>query len=128
MTISGLTYDAGALLAAEGNDRSMFAIHSRALKRGVLPLVPAPVLAQAWRGGPQPLLSRLLAGCSIEILTEPTARAAGALCGQAGTSDVVDAVVVTGAVGRGDAVVTSDPGDLLRLAEVTSQRIELIAV
>lgn len=116
------------MLAAERNDRSVFAIHSRALRRGVLPVVPSPVLAQVWRGGPQPLLSRLLAGCSIEPLDEPTARAAGALCGQAGTSDVVDAVVVTGALGRGDAVVTSDSGDVLRLAQVAGQHIHLIAI
>jgi N-formylglutamate amidohydrolase len=31
--VSGLTYDAGALLAAEANDRRMWALHRRALER-----------------------------------------------------------------------------------------------
>jgi hypothetical protein len=48
--VTGLTYDTGALIAAEANRRDLWALHARALQRGILPLVPAVVLAQGWRG------------------------------------------------------------------------------
>ena len=124
----GLTYDTGALIAAERDVRRIWALHRRSLERGIVPTVPAGVLAQGWRGGPQHQLSRLLAGCRVEPLDEPRARSAGAACGAAGSSDVVDAAVIVGAAARGDIVVTSDPGDLLRLRDAlrVSVRIETI--
>ena len=121
----GITYDAGALLAAERSDRTMWALHRRALERGLCPTVPAGVLGQAWRGGPQAQLSRLLKGCHIEDLTEVRARAAGAACGRADAIDVIDATVVVGAIAREDLVITSDPGDLQRLAGALGQRLNL---
>ena len=121
----GVTYDTGALLAAERSDRQLWAIHRRALERGVSPVVPAGVLGQAWRGGPQAQLSRLLAGCTIEDLTEVRGRAAGAACGRAATDDVIDACVVVGAVARGDLVVTSDPDDLTKIAAELRRRLDL---
>ncbi len=114
--MSGVTYDTGALIAVEANRRELWALHKRSLERGQRPVVPAGVLAQAWRGGPQPNLSRLLVGCRLEALTEHRARSAGVACARSGTSDVVDASVVVGALARNDLVVTSDPGDLRRIA------------
>ena len=115
--MTGITYDTGALIAAEANDRSMWLLHRQALRRGLRPVVPAGVLAQAWRGGPQHQLSRFLKGCHIEDMTAPVARAAGVACGRARSSDdVVDASVVVGAAARGDAVITSDGGDLEHIA------------
>jgi hypothetical protein len=122
---AGLTYDAGALLAGEAGKRRFWLLHRRTLQRGVTPSVPAAVLAQTWRAGPQPLLSRLLGGCGVESLTEREARATGAALAAAGTSDVVDAMVVVGAARRGDRVVTTDPDDLRRLARAIGARIEL---
>jgi hypothetical protein len=84
-----------------------------------------PVLAQAWRGGPQPSLAWLLSGCRVEDMDERRARAAGALCGAARTADVVDATVVAGAVARGGAVLTSDPRDLSQLARALDARLEI---
>lgn len=112
----GITYDTGALLAAEAHRRELWALHARSVRRGERPVVPAAVLALAWRGGPQAALSRLLQGCIVEDLDESRARAAGAVCARSGTRDVVDAIVVAGAVARGDLVVTSDADDLERLA------------
>lgn len=112
----GLTYDTGALLAAEANRRELWCLHARTLQRGQQPVVPAAVLAQAWRGGPQPSLSRLLRGCRIEVLDEVRARAAGVACGRSDSRDIVDAAVVAGALARADLVVTSDAGDLQRIA------------
>jgi hypothetical protein len=110
--VGGVTYDTGALIAAERNDRQLWALHRRALERGMVPTIPAGVLGQGWRGGPQAQMSRLLAGCRIEVLDEARARSAGAACRVSRTSDVVDASVVVGASARGDLVVTSDPADL----------------
>ena len=114
--MKGVTYDAGALLAADSGSQRMQALHHQALESGQVPVVPAGVLAQAWRGGPQPRLSRLLAGCRIEALDEPKARSAGAALALAETSDVVDASVAVGAAVRGDVVITSDADDIQHLA------------
>ena len=122
--MNGVTYDTGALLAAERGSRRMRAYHERALESGHVPVVPAGVLAQAWRGGPQPLLSKLLAGCRVEALDEPLARSAGAALALAKTSDVVDASVVVGAAFRDHVVVTSDPVDMRRLATALKLPIE----
>lgn len=126
--MSGVTYDTGMLLAAEANRVNAWALHRRALEHGVVPVVPAAVLAQAWRGGPQALLSRLLAGCDVEPIDEALARLAGRACARAATSDVVDAMVVVGAGQRGDLIVTSDQRDLKRLASAIGQRIEIHAI
>lgn len=124
----GLTYDTGALVAAEENDRRMWALHRRALERHLVPTVPAAVLGQAWRGGPQPLLFRLLRGCRVESLDEAGARRAGAACAAAATSDVVDACVACGAAARHDLVVTSDPRDLGRLSAALGAALRLQVV
>jgi predicted nucleic acid-binding protein len=112
----GITYDAGALLAAEANRREIWALHARSLQRGERPVVPAGVLGQAWRGGPQAQMSRLLRGCRIEDLDEQRARAAGVACARSASRDIVDASVVAGALARGDLVVTSDSDDLRAIA------------
>lgn len=126
--MAGVTYDAGALVAAERNQRALWALHRRALERGTRPSVPAGVLGQVWRGGPQAGLSRLLKGCKIEVLDEEGSRSAGRACGQSRTADVIDASVVVGAIGRGDLVVTSDPGDLRRIAATLHATLEIVEV
>lgn len=123
--MSGLTYDTGALIAAESNDRTLWAIHKRALERRIRPTVPAGVLAQGWRGGPQVNISRLIDGCRVEDLNNVRARASGAACARAGTDDPIDASVVVGAISRRDLVITSDPIDLRSIADALGQRIDL---
>jgi hypothetical protein len=114
--MKGVTYDTGALLAAERNDRRMWALHAGFLAEEIVPTVPAPVLAQAWRGGAkQASLSRLLALCEVEGMSEAQARAVGRLAGLSRHDDVVDLTVVEGAHRRRDAIVTSDPRDLRRI-------------
>ena len=126
--MSGFTYDTGALLAAEKNTATLWALHKRLLARGVRPTVPAGVLAQAWRGGPQAQLSRLLAGCRFEALNEPASRAAGAACARSKSVDIVDASVVVGALLRADAVVTSDASDLESIASALGRELTLHSV
>ena len=123
--MSGVTYDTGMLIAAEANRVGAWAIHRRALQHGLVPIVPAAVLAQAWRGGPQPLLSRLLAGCDVDPIDERLARLAGRACARAASADVVDAMVVVGAAQRDDLIVTSDEQDLKRLATAIGRRVAI---
>src|SRR5437870_5892280 len=100
--MSGVTYDTGALVAAERNDRRMWALHAGFLAEEVVPVVPAPVLAEAWRGGSrQASLSRLLAMCDVDPMTEEQARGVGVLAGRSDHDDIVDVTVVEGAIRRG---------------------------
>ena len=125
----GVTYDTGALLAAERNDRRLWALHAGFLAEEVVPVVPAPVLAEAWRGSPrQASLSRLLAMCEIEPMSEDQARRIGILAGKAAHDDIVDVAVVEGAVRRADAVVTSNEDDIRKIADAASARLRIAAV
>jgi hypothetical protein len=114
--MSGLVYDTGALLAAERRHRGLWALHEQSLAGGIRPIVPVMVLAQAWRGKPHANLSRLLRGCQVTPDTEELGKAAGAICGRAGTSDVIDALVVVTALRLDALVVTSDPAGIQHLA------------
>jgi hypothetical protein len=127
--MGGITYDTGALVAAERNNRQMWALHAGYLAEEVIPTVPAPVLAEAWRGGSrQASLSRLLRMCETEPMSEDLARNVGVLAGKSGHDDIVDVSVVEGAVRRGDAVVTSNASHIRMVADATgaSLRIESI--
>ncbi|GGS99319.1 hypothetical protein GCM10010156_66720 [Planobispora rosea] len=113
-----LLYDAGALIAAEADDRLFLRLHRQALDEGRKIVVPVPVLAQVWRGSAkQTSLARMLHGCEVVDMTEAIGRAAGALCGRNGTCDVVDATVVVMAIDAVAAVVTSDPEDITALID-----------
>jgi hypothetical protein len=123
--VSGVTYDTGALIAAERGSKSVWWLHRDLLERGMYPTLPAVVLGQAWRGGPQARLSRLVRGCRVESLTEQQARSAGAALAASGSSDLIDAAVVMAALMRGDLVVTSDPDDLRRIASAIGRDLAL---
>ena len=127
--MKGVTYDTGALLAAERNDRRMWALHAGFLAEEVLPVVPAPVLAQAWRGGTkQASLSRMLALCEVEPMSEQQARAVGHLASRSRHDDVVDVTVVEGALRRKDGIVTSDPDDIRRIVQSLREHVRIEAV
>lgn len=122
MRLGGLTYDTGALIAAERSDRLLWSLHRAALTRGLTPTVPAGVVGEAWRGGPQPQISRLLKGCVVEPLTEGQARAVGELAARSGLTDTVDLAVAEGALRRNDAVVTSNRTDIEQAAGAVGRR------
>jgi predicted nucleic acid-binding protein len=126
--VSGVTYDTGALIAAERGSEWMWTFHREVLGQGKCPTLPAVVLGQAWRGGPQARLSRLLHGCRVDPLTESQARAAGAALAASGGSDLIDATVVVTACARDDLVVTSDPDDLLRIAAAIGRDLRVHVV
>jgi len=122
----GITYDSGAIIAADRAERRIWARHRALLALREVPTVPAPVVAQSWRGGGrQVLLARLLTGCKVEALDDGQARAVGSLAARAATTDIVDACVVEGAIRRHDLVVSSDPDDLQAIAAAVIRRLEI---
>ena len=117
-TVSSAVLDTGALIAFERNDRRVIGIVRRARAGGDTLLVPAGVVAQAWRNGRrQARLAGLLGDdvCEVVALDDTEARAAGQLLGVTRTTDVVDASVAVLARRRELRVVTSDGDDLRRL-------------
>lgn len=122
-------YDASALVAAERRDERIWALHKRALERGILPVVPASALMQASRSARQWDLRQLLIGCDVADLGEDAAHAGGRMLGKAGTDDVPDAhVVLVTLAGRDRAVVTSDREDLEHLARSINRRLAVIDI
>lgn len=109
-----MVLDAGALIALDRGDRDTWALLAEAHRAGHRPVVPAPVIAQAWRGGPgQARLARVLSGVEVVPADEPLARRAGELLGRSRTTDVLDALVALAAQDRpGCEVLTSDPADI----------------
>jgi hypothetical protein len=108
-------YDAGALVAADRNERELWAEHRVRLEAGIVPQVPAPVVAQVSRSGRQAQLRRLLRGCDVVTFTEHDAHATGRLLNRSKTTDIVDAAVVILAVTRSAEIVTSDRDDIAHL-------------
>jgi hypothetical protein len=120
-------YDAGALIALDNNDRRMWARHKVALDEGRDVHVPAIVVGQAWRDSRRQVgLAKALAGCRVDPVGIAVAKAAGVLCGKAGSSDVVAATVVVMATALGAIVWTSDPQDLAVLADRSGAKPRLV--
>jgi hypothetical protein len=131
--MTALVLDAGALIALDRNDRSVWAMLRTVADDSAEVSVPAGVIAQAWRNGSrQALLARALAHCDEVPLDGPLARATGLLCGRAGTADIVDASVALIAAARSHsgpvALVTSDPTDLRHVLQTLGASVRLVAV
>jgi hypothetical protein len=117
--VNGITFDAGGLIALDRNDRRALTLIARATQRGMRITIPATALAQAMRNpARQARLSRLIrqAGTDLIPLDGRDATAVGLLLARTATADIVDAHVVICARRAGQAVVTSDAGDLRRIA------------
>ena len=120
-------YDAGVLTAIDGNDRRIWAIHHLAVEEGRRLLVPAVVVGEAWRDARRQVqLGRFLHSCEVVPVGLELAKAAGVLCGKAGTRDVVDATVVTIALAHGAIVFTSDPDDIAHLSTTSDDKPGLV--
>jgi hypothetical protein len=124
--MSGAVYDAAVLIGAERSDRRLWAEHRVRLEAGVVPVVPAPVVAQVSRSPRQVQLRRLLRGCDVVALDESTAHAVGRLLGRSGTNDVIDATVVTMAIAAQAHIVTGDRIDISQLANAAGARLVII--
>jgi len=117
--MSGLTLDAGALIALDRNNRRVIALLARTLERGLRVTIPATALAQVIRNpARQVRLSRLIRqpGTDLIPLNGPDATAVGLVLAKTGTADIVDAHVAVCAHRARQAVLTSDAADLRRIS------------
>jgi len=128
--MTGVTYDAGALIAAERRNPRMVIFHKWIVDNGIRPVVPAGVLAQVWRDGSgrQAPLAQTLKQCQVEPLDENLAKQVGAASHKTGSSDVVDISVVVSAMGRGDRIVTSDETDITAIMTSLGCDLETFSV
>lgn len=109
-----VTFDTGALIALERRRLRMWEVLRRIAEHGGVPVVPADVVAEWWRGRTD-IREHILGFVSVEPLTSSLARLAGEALAKVEGATSVDAIVMASAAQRGDAVYTSDVGDLERL-------------
>lgn len=115
---SGVTFDAGGLIAVDRGDRRVLVLLARATEVGARVTVPATALAQAIRSPErQTRLARMIRqpGTAVVPLDRVDATSVGRLLASSGTADIADAHVVICARRGSQQVVTSDPDDLRRL-------------
>jgi predicted nucleic acid-binding protein len=109
------TFDTGMLIALERRKRRAMQAFQAIVRRGFLPVVPAAVYAEWWRGRSD-IREEILAAVIVEDMPPLLCRAAGEALGKVRGSSLVDAVVMASAALRGGGVVyTSDVDDLTRL-------------
>lgn len=116
--MSGVTLDAGGLIALDRDHRRVIALLARAAELGARVTVPATALAQAMRKpAHQARLARLIRQPTTAVAPLDTADAiaVGALLAATRTSDIADAHVVICARRSRASIVTSDLRDLARL-------------
>jgi hypothetical protein len=124
--MSAVVYDAAVLVAADRNERRTWAQHKARLEFGIVPLVPAPVVAKVSRSPKQAQLRRFLAGCVVVPLGESEAHEAGRLLARSRTADVVDAVVVAIALREKAVILTGAPEDIGRLVRASGGEIAVV--
>ena len=125
--MTGITLDAGGLIALNRDDRRMVVLLARARETGARVTIPATALARAMRRPEQQArLARLVRQPTTDVvaLDRVDATNVGRLLAASGTSDLTDAHVVICARRSGQRVVTSDPGDLRAL----DPAVQLIAL
>jgi predicted nucleic acid-binding protein len=126
--VSALVLDAGAFIAIDRNDRSMIARLRVAQVHGYELRTSAIVIAQVWRSsrGKQANVARILRGVDVRSVDEQMGLDAGVLLAKSRADDPIDATVVL--VARsGDRVLTSDPGDIARLASSSGKKLTIVS-
>jgi hypothetical protein len=110
------------------DDRAMVARLRAAQQYGLELRSNAMVIAQVWRDPHrrQVNLARLLQAVDVRTVTQQDGRDAGVLQAAVGTADPIDATVVLLAA-PADRILSSDPGDLSRLAEAARNRPVIVA-
>ncbi|WP_254705795.1 hypothetical protein [Streptomyces vilmorinianum] len=125
-TLGDVVYDAGMLIALATPRPGLTTPRHREFGLHGLPVVPAPVIAQAWRGGTSKAhLARALKDCAVICCyTEAEWRRVGELIGEASLPskkrpDPLDGLVALTATQVGAAAVaTSDPDDIQAYLDV----------
>ncbi len=109
------TFDTGMLIALERRKRRATEAFRAIVRRGFLPVVPAVVYAEWWRGRSD-VREDILAAVIVEDMPPLLCRAAGEALGAVRGASLADAVVMASAALRGGGVVyTGDVTDLRRL-------------
>jgi predicted nucleic acid-binding protein len=109
------TFDTGMLIALERRKRRATDAFRNIVRRGFLPIVPAVVYVEWWRGRSD-VREDILAAVIVEDMPPALCRAAGEALAAVRGSTLADAVVMASAALRGGGVVyTSDVDDLARL-------------
>lgn len=109
------TFDTGMLIALERHKRAAWEAFRAIVRRGLLPIVPAVVYVEWWRGR-NDAREEILDAVIVEGMPPLLCRAAGEALGAVKGSSLADAVVMASAALRGGGVVyTGDVDDLRRL-------------
>lgn len=109
------TFDTGMLIALERRKQRATEAFRNIVRRGFLPIVPAVVYVEWWRGR-STIRGEILAAVVVEDMPPSLCRAAGEALGAVKGSTLADAVVMASAALRGGGIVyTSDIDDLKRL-------------
>jgi predicted nucleic acid-binding protein len=109
------TFDTGMLIALERRKSRATEALRAIVRRGFLPVVPAVVYAEWWRGRSD-IREEILAMVIVEDMPKVLCRAAGEALGAVRGATLADAIVMASAALRGGGVVyTSDVDDLRRL-------------
>jgi hypothetical protein len=129
VTRAGLVYGVGALRAAARGDRMLWALHRAALTSGIVPVIPAPAVAEGFRTEARSdRIADLLDGSEVEVLTDDEARRAGELAAKAATADLVAATVAETAARRNCAVVATRQVALTTATNLLGHQLVLHAV
>lgn len=109
------TFDTGMLIALERRKRGAWEAFRAVVRRGFVPVVPAVVFVEWWRGRSDDR-EEILDAVLVEGMKPPLCRAAGEALGAVRGATLADAVVMASAALRGGGVVyTSDVEDLRHL-------------
>lgn len=109
------TFDTGMLIALERRKQRATEAFRNVVRRGFLPIVPAVVFVEWWRGRSK-IREEILAAVLVEDMPTSLCRAAGEALSAVKGSTLADAVVMASAALRGGGIVyTSDVDDLRRL-------------
>ena len=109
------TFDTGMLIGLERRKPRATEVLRAIVRRGLIPIVPAVVYAEWWRGRSD-VREEILAMVIVEDMPSALCRAAGEALGAVPGSSLADAVVMASAALRGGGVVyTGDLDDLKRL-------------
>ena len=109
------TFDTGMLIALERRKRVAWDVFRAIVRRGLVPVVPAVVYVEWWRGRSDDR-EEMLDAVLVEGMKPTLCRAAGEALGAVRGATLVDAVVMASAALRGGGVVyTSDLDDLRAL-------------
>jgi predicted nucleic acid-binding protein len=109
------TFDTGMLIALERRRKRATEAFRNVIRRGFLPIVPAVVYIEWWRGRSD-IREEILASVIVEDMPPALCRAAGEALAAVRGSTLADAVVMASAALRGGGIVyTGDADDLARL-------------